>query len=1185
MQNGRTAMELSTKTDKKTGNASLDKKRFRQILARNVALPLILMIGLSALFIAQMSFITANNHLVDHSDQAISMADNLLKQFVDAETGVRGYVITGRENFLEPYQSSSENTDAQLQELRNFVSDNSGHLSRLDDILALYHRWVTLSENIIKKRHDHQDVTMIADSEQGKNMMDELRKKVGDLVRVEGDLRKARVERAEETTRAVIYVTLLMSLLVGGALAFIGRKQLLGLSQTYEGALAIQTEQNARLERQAWIRAGHSDLSDRLRGEMSFQEVCDRAMNFLARYLGADVGALYVLDEGASFVRRSVFAFEPGKSKAERIRPGESLVGQVAITKEPIVLSELPENYIHVNSALGRAQPRKLLIAPSSVDGEVNAIYELGFLQNYDPKYEELVRQIAESLGTALRSALYKEKLRDLLEETQRQTEELQTQQEEVRVANEELEEQARALKESQVKLESSHAELEQSNDNLEEQARLLEHQKDQLTEKAEELAHSQTFLEAKGKDLEAANEYKSQFLANMSHELRTPLNSSLILAKLLMENKLGNLNSEQVNFASTIYSSGNDLLALINDILDLSKVEAGKLDLRPEQFTTSKLLENLRKTFAPVAGEKKLKFNIEVDPTAPEFIETDQQRLEQILKNLISNALKFTTKGSVTITTKAKGSNVSFQVVDTGIGVPASQQETIFLAFRQADQTTSRKFGGTGLGLTIARDLAMLLGGKIEVQSEEGKGSRFTLTIPVKFEQLSLAPMTSLKATVVETTRESNKTHTTRAPAVRSTFGWSDDRRKVEERRGETKSAQPGRKVLVLLAIEDDGRFAKVLYDLAHDLGFDCIVAESADDGFESALHYQPDAIILDLKLPDHTGLLVLDRLKSTTKTRHIPVHIISAAERSETALQMGAIGFLQKPAKLEDLQGAFRKLQDKVAADVKNVLVVEDDAVQRVSICKLISGSDIETTAVGTAGEALELLKTKTFDCMIVDLVLPDLSGYELLERLTSTDKQSYPPVIVYTGRDLTRDEEEKLRKYSKSVIIKGAKSPERLMDEVSLFLHRVESKFPQERQVMLAELRKREQVFENRKILVVDDDVRNIFALSSALEHRGAKIVVARNGREALQKLEGEQGVDLVLMDIMMPEMDGYQAMEKIRGNSKWSKLPIIALTAKAMRDDQEKCLSAGANDYLAKPIDLDKLFSLMRVWMPT
>jgi CheY-like chemotaxis protein len=324
---------------------------------------------------------------------------------------------------------------------------------------------------------------------------------------------------------------------------------------------------------------------------------------------------------------------------------------------------------------------------------------------------------------------------------------------------------------------------------------------------------------------------------------------------------------------------------------------------------------------------------------------------------------------------------------------------------------------------------------------------------------------------------------------------------------------------------------------------------------------------------------------LTSTMKTRHIPVHIISAAERSETALQMGAIGFLQKPAKLEDLQGAFKKLQDKVAAEVKNVLVVEDDAVQRMSICKLISGSDIETTAVGTAGEALELLKTKTFDCMIVDLMLPDLSGYELLERLTATDKQSYPPVIVYTGRDLTRDEEEKLRKYSKSVIIKGAKSPERLMDEVSLFLHRVESKLPQERQVMMAELRKREQVFENRKILIVDDDVRNIFALSSALEHRGAKIVVARNGKEALQKLEGEPGVDLVLMDIMMPEMDGYQAMEKIRGNSKWSKLPIIALTAKAMRDDQEKCLSAGANDYLAKPIDLDKLFSLMRVWMPT
>ena len=788
---------------------------------------------------------------------------------------------------------------------------------------------------------------------------------------------------------------------------------------------------------------------------------------------------------------------------------------------------------------------------------------ELGFFRTLQAEDLELMSRLSESLGVAIRSSRDRTRLEELLEETQRQGEELQTQQEELRVSNEELEVQARSLKESQAQLESQQAELEQTNSQLEEQTQLLEHQRD-------ELATAQTVLGEKAADLERANQYKSEFLANMSHELRTPLNSSLILSKILADNRSGNLTAEQIKFAQTISSAGNDLLAIINDILDLSKIEAGKVELVPETVVVARVMDNLVKTFQPVAQNKGLGFEATVATHAPERLETDAQRLGQILKNLISNALKFTETGRVSLRAAA-GSNdtLRFEVEDTGIGISEHQREIIFEAFRQADGSTHRRYGGTGLGLTISRDLARLLGGDISVQSRPGAGSIFTLTLPLTF-KTPLQPRPVLP--------------TAPAPATPAAAARIPVPPQVED---DSARLKPDSRLILI--VEDDPPFATILRDLAHELGFQCIVTHTANDALAAVATYRPKAILLDMNLPDYSGLGVLDQLKRNPQMRHIPVHVVSVADYSQQALAMGAIGYAMKPVKREQLTEALQRLEAKFSQGVREVLVVEDDERQRESIRQLLENEDVHITAVRTAADALARLSAQTFDCVVMDLNLPDFSGYELLTKMAEADEVSFPPVIVYTGRSLTRDEEQRLRRFSKSIIIKDARSPERLLDEVTLFLHQVESKLPAERQRMLQAARDRDAALDGRRILVVEDDVRNIFALSSLLEPKGAAIEIARNGREAIEaltrsSLPGANSVDLVLMDIMMPEMDGLTAMREIRKRPEWKKLPIIALTAKAMRDDQEKCLAAGANDYIAKPLDVEKLLSLVRVWIP-
>ena len=956
-------------------------------------------------------------------------------------------------------------------------------------------------------------------------------------------------------------------------------QNLAGINRSFAGIniwiVAFMVRMIIRARRQVeendWIKSGVNQMADRIRGELEPHEIGNNTLDFLSDYINAKAGTLYLYDDKKKSLEFSAgHAFIPG-SERQSIKLGDGLIGQAAQDRKSKELTQVKKEYFKISSSLGEKAAECVVVYPLLADNKLVAMIELAFDHKSMERVKTLLDQVSENLAIAIRSAQNRWALQVSLNQSQQLSEELQAQQEELRVSNEELEQQTKALKESHIKMENQQAELEQTNQQLEEQTQILENQKLVLDEKNKTLQKTQTSLEEKSNEIARSSQYKSEFLANMSHELRTPLNSTLILAKLLSDNKPGTMTDEQKKYADIIYSSGNDLLNLINDILDLSKVEAGKMTATPEVVQVESLKKNMDAMFRAQAISKNLDFKIEIEPLVPNSIITDRQRLEQILKNFLSNAFKFTDKGFVQLQIYRDPKGVSFAISDSGIGIPQEQQDVIFEAFRQADGTSNRKYGGTGLGLSISKELSHLLGGDITVKSSVNHGSTFILSIPLELIIQKEITKPEIKTNIEKTKRESDSVET--SPAALVSFSFEDDRLNL---------SKSSRKILI---IEDDEPFAKILLDLAREMKFSAIVTPTAEEGLRLAETYLPQAVLLDMRLPDHSGLLVLDQLKMNAKTRHIPVHVISSSDFSRSAMEMGAIGYMHKPVKREQLQSAFSNLTSLMSAKEKHVLVVEDDDVQRMHITDLITDEYVKVDAVETAMEALDKLASKTYDCMIMDLSLPDLSGYELLSRLSNeSSNYSYPPVIVYTARDLTREEEEKLRQYSGSIIIKGAKSPERLLSEVTLFLHRVETELPPERQKMLKDLRNREKTLEDRKILVVDDDVRNIFALTSALENYGAKIVVARNGREAIDKIMTTPELDLVLMDIMMPEMDGYEAMRKLRMNKKFDQLPIIALTAKAMKDDQEKCLEAGANDYLPKPINIDKLLSLIRVWLP-
>ncbi|SAK91294.1 multi-sensor hybrid histidine kinase [Caballeronia temeraria] len=960
------------------------------------------------------------------------------------------------------------------------------------------------------------------------------------------------------TTREVLQINRAMGVVVLLVLAAVAHLYI-------KSRLAVQ--------RTTWLQQGIVQLGVKLRGEQSPASIGVSILRSIIPYVNAKVGVVYALD-GDALVRVAAWALPDDGSAPARIARGEGLVGQAVEEGRVLELRDAASHYLKAGSALGSAAASRVVIAPLFADGEVAGAIELGFVgrEGHFDDARALLDMASEPIGMAMRSSRYRARLVELLEETQRQSEELQVQQEELRVSNEELEERGRALQDSQARLEQQQAELEQTNVQLEEHTQHLERQKAELLQAQQELT-------ANALEMERASQYKSEFLANMSHELRTPLNSSLILAKLLQDNKPGNLSDEQVRYAATIHSSNSDLLSLINDILDLSKVEAGQMDVQFAPVSVDSILQTLQQSFAPVAGSKGVEFVTAHGENVPQYFVTDSQRLLQVLRNLLSNAFKFTERGRVTVAVERAGDNaLRFDVRDTGIGIAREKQDMIFRAFQQADGTTSRKYGGSGLGLSISREFSRLLGGSVAVSSELGQGSVFSVTLPIAARE---GTVTAKLDTIAQASQPQPVAVSAPAPAYVPPVPSpvvSPEPIAIPDDRADRK--RPDR---VILAIEDDQPFAHILYDLAHELDFDCVHAATATQGVELARSLQPNGILLDIGLPDQSGLTVLEWLKHDPLTRHIPIHIVSATDHADVALHLGAIGYTLKPGAREELAHAIRKLEARSAQGTRRVLVVEDDPALRQSIHALLASETVGIVEAGSIAEAIEEMQRVPFDCVVMDLALPDGSGYELLERVSTGGGHASPPVIVYTGRLLSQEEEQRLRRYSKSIIIKGAKSPERLLDEVTLFLHSVESALPPEQQRMLRAARQRDDVFEGRTILLAEDDVRNIFALSRVIEPLGATLEIARNGREALEALARRSDIDLVLMDIMMPEMDGLTAMTEIRRHTEHARLPIIALTAKAMPSDRQKCLEAGADDYISKPIDVDKLVSLCRVWL--
>ena len=945
-----------------------------------------------------------------------------------------------------------------------------------------------------------------------------------------------------------------------------------------------------------WLKTGLNQLDGVLKGKNNIEELSEGIIRFFATYLQAQVGLIYLYDEDSKQLKLSGTYAVSGDDKNIKkfYKPGEGIVGQVFNDKKRLLISaENGDEMPLIDMGLESRSPRVLVVVPFSFENQVVGVMEIGSVNQFTNLQLNFLDLAVQDLALAVITLNSHLKVRKLLEQTQEQAKILEVQQEELRQANEELQEQTAALKRSEENLQTQQEELKVTNEELEERTKALEIQRDAIKRKNKELEEARKEIEKKAKALETASRYKSEFLANMSHELRTPLNSIIVLSQLLGENKNNNLSEKEREFARTINSSGNDLLNLINDILDLSKVESGKVEVNLERLYLKDLATFVETSFKPVIEEKGLKLKIEKAKDLPEFIETDVQRVEQVIKNMISNAIKFTEKGSITFKMarcndgkklKSLGMQaddaLALTVADTGIGIPKEKKDVIFEAFKQADGTTSRKYGGTGLGLSISKSFASLLGGAVGLESEENKGTAFTLYLPWKFEKKhddsdvvekagSDDYVADEKADNEVVSQQETLTQMPVAPA--DVPSVEDDRENLHE--GDKK----------ILIIEDDVNFARVLKDLAHEHGYKAIIALDGEIGLYHADYYQPDAIILDLGLPGIDGMEVIDHLKANVRTRAIPVHVISASDFDIALLKKGAIGFLSKPVTKEQVDAVFEKIEQITEKPLKRLLVVEDEAITRKSIEKLLKDDSVEIVSTESGEKAVELLKENKFDCMVLDLGLEDLSGFEVLEKIQNDENARKVPVVIYTSRELSREEDELLKKYGGSIILKGAHSFERLLDETTLFLHQVESDFTGVKKKM-SEKMHAENVLKNKTILLVDDDMRNVFALSSLLESYDMKVVVGKNGKEAIEKLHKHaEEVDLILMDIMMPEMNGYDAMRLIRKEKRFEKLPIIALTAKAMKGDREKCIAAGANEYLSKPVEKEKLISMLRVWL--
>ncbi|MDD7805727.1 MAG: response regulator [Endozoicomonas sp. (ex Botrylloides leachii)] len=965
-----------------------------------------------------------------------------------------------------------------------------------------------------------------------------------------------------------------------------GSNEIIELSNNFIGMTETLRSISNENEQRSWMQEGLAGLNDSLRGDIGMSDLCRRVVTYLCRYLDFHSGGMYVLSDDKTLYLMGDYAWHKNKRNDTKFQLGEGLVGQAALEKEIMEILDVPSDYFFIESGLGRSIPETILIVPFLYENEVKGVFEFGILRAPDKQKIKFIKLCIENVAIAINSVQYRSRVDHLLDKTTKQSEILKEQQEELKSVNEELEKRATILEASEEELKAQSEELQSSNAELEEKSEQLFQQKEQIEQKNRDIELSKKEVEEKAKQIEQSSKYKSEFLANMSHELRTPLNSLLLLSQMLAENDEGNLTEDQIESAKVIYNGGKELLELINDILDLSKVEAGKMSITLEAVDLQDLCIGIDKLLRPLAENKGLEFDVSIKPDTTKVILSDSQRLLQIIKNFLSNAFKFTEKGGVYVTVSRvvrkelynKNSYINFSVKDTGIGIPKDKQAAIFEAFQQADGSTSRKYGGTGLGLAISKEFASLLGGFIEVESTENEGTTFSVLLPDN-------PVCSLgDEQVYADTYLSEKLETESETTDKSSLPSEPFEKESEEHIAketlvlpDIKPGQPS-----LLLIEDDPNFINILGRIAEKYKFQYFHTAMGKQGITLAKKIKPDAIILDLGLPDMDGQAVLNQLKSDKLTKHIPVHIISGRDPGQETVE-GIIGYLVKPVSITSLDKVFLTLENVIRSDIQDVLVLDEDEAERKNICSILAKKAIEYAEVSDTKSAEKMLHEKKWQCLVMDYELKGSSGIEFLKKMRASLGDAMPAVIIHTARTLTEKEYQALQQYTNTMVVKGRNSGSRVKDEVSLFLHSVQKPTHLEQTSNTQVLGNEEKLLENKKLLLVDDDLRNTFALSKVLQGMGMDIVIADNGKVALDKLDSEDGIELVLMDIMMPVMDGYETMQEIRKTRAHSELPIIALTAKAMREDREKCIDAGANDYMTKPIDMEKLVAMLKVWL--
>lgn len=1146
--------------------------------------------------------------------QVLSQIAELNSLLFAAETGQRGYIITGEDRYLKPYLVATKSIEEKVKKLQKSTLDNPNQQAYISKLEPLINQRINVMQSVIDLRQrqgfDSAQKEILLDK--GRGLMVQI-SNISKQMNAEElrllEQRRVLARTAADNTLAIIaYGIPLISLI----LVLIGywltrhissplrqiydaaekmskgdlfvtlpesdRQDEIGvLARTFNQMLANLQTTTKKNEEQNWLKSNIAEFTQLLQGQRSLENVTNLILSKLTPLVDSQQSVFYVLDktnDGPVFKLIGSYAFNQRRHLANRVRLGEGLVGQCALEKQRILLTEIPNDYIRINSGLGEALPINIIVLPIIFETEVTAVIEIASFHRFSELHLTFLEQFSAISGVFLNSIDASAQTQNLLDESVALAAELKQSNQLLEQQTQELEDSQRLLTQQQHDLQQSNEELQQLNEELEEKAELLELQNKEVARKNQEIEKARKSIEEKAEQLSLSSKYKSEFLANMSHELRTPLNSLLILAKLLADNSAGNLTGKQVEYSQTIYAAGTDLLELINDILDLAKIESGTLAVEVEQIEFRDLYHYLERTFRQVAQSKGLSFAIKLDDKLPPTISSDPKRLQQILKNLLANSFKFTEQGRVTLQIgveqiNSNNSMISFAISDTGIGIPIEKQQIIFEAFQQADGTTSRKYGGTGLGLSISRELAQMLGGNLGVVSQPGQGSTFTLYLPQIYPVTKAkVPPQSLPPIVPEFLPPAP---TEDLQPITYTSNIADDRQIIQK--GDR----------VLLIIDDDDKFASILLDMARQQGFKGIVSLSSKQGLALAQQYQPNAITLDIYLPDMDGLTLLDRLKHDPQTRHIPVHILSVDDREQRALQLGAITFLQKPVSPEILNQTLTQIKTFIDRKVKQLLVIEDDPVQAQSIIDLIGNGDVQSMAVNTGSGALKILRLQQFDCIVLDLGLPDMSGLELLEQIKQEPNLAKLPIIIYTGKEISRQEETQLRRLAESIIIKNVRSPERLLDETALFLHRVQANLPQPQQQILEQLHQTDPVLVNRKILIIDDDLRNIFAITSLLESYQMQVIFAENGRDGIDMLQTHPDVNAVLMDIMMPDIDGYETTSRIRQIPQFRSLPIIALTAKAMPGDREKCIEAGASDYITKPVDTEQLLSLLRVWL--